>query len=384
MSSQCVERPPILGRSMVLLLVAAVGALASFYLLLSVVPLYAATGAGGVAAGLATGAMMLATVLGEPFVPRLLASFGYRSVMAVGLVLLGLPALALLGSPSMPLVLAVCLARGAGLAIIVVAGSALAAELAPPSRQGESLAIYGVASGVPSIVFLPLGIWLIPHAGYSPIFVGGAALALVSLLAVAGLPGRPGKVEQHANVLAGFRIARLSRPVLVFSATTLAAGVAVTFLPLAMPTDVRVWAPVALLVQSIASPAARWAAGRLGDRYGSGRLLVPAMLLSAAGTGLLFFVGSPIAVIVGMGLFGIGFGVAQNVTLALMVERSPRSDFGRVSAMWNLGYDGGMGVGAVGYGFLLGVVGYPVAFAVIAAVVLAAVVPALLDRRQEA
>jgi MFS family permease len=82
-----------------------------------------------------------------------------------------------------------------------------------------------------------------------------------------------------------------------------------------------------------------------------------------------------------MGLFGIGFGVAQNVTLALLVERSPRSDFGRVSAMWNLGYDGGMGIGAVGYGFLIGIVGYPVAFAVIAAVVLAAVVPALVDRR---
>ena len=46
---------------MVLLLIAAVGALSGFYLLLSVVPLYAAAaGAGGPGAGLVTGAMMLA------------------------------------------------------------------------------------------------------------------------------------------------------------------------------------------------------------------------------------------------------------------------------------------------------------------------------------
>ena len=108
---------------MVLLLIAAVGALSGFYLLLSVVPLYAtAAGAGGLGAGLATGAMMLSTVLLELAVPRLAGRLGYRAVMALGLILLGVPAAALAISPGLPLVLAASLARGAGLGIVVVAG----------------------------------------------------------------------------------------------------------------------------------------------------------------------------------------------------------------------------------------------------------------------
>ncbi|MEU7883676.1 hypothetical protein [Microbispora bryophytorum] len=77
-----------------------------------------------------------------------------------------------------------------------------------------------------------------------------------------------------------------------------------------------------------------------------------------------------------MGLFGIGFGMAQNVTLALMFERVSASDFGRVSALWNLAYDGGLGVGAAGFGLLAGPVGYPAGFALTAGVLFAALAPA--------
>jgi MFS family permease len=125
---------------MVLLLIAAVGSLSGFYLLLSVVPLYAAAaGAGGLGAGLTTGTMMLSTVLVELAVPRLVGRLGDRAVMALGLILLGVPAAALATSPGLPLVLVASLARGAGLGIVVVAGTALAAGAVPAERRGEGL-----------------------------------------------------------------------------------------------------------------------------------------------------------------------------------------------------------------------------------------------------
>jgi hypothetical protein len=49
-------------------------------------------------------------------------------------------------------------------------------------------------------------------------------------------------------------------------------------------------------------------------------------------------------------VFGAGFGVAQNATLTLMYARVPESGYGTVSALWNVAYDGGMGLGAVGFG----------------------------------
>jgi MFS family permease len=321
--------------------------------------------------------MMLATVLTELVVPRMVSRFGYRAVLAAGLILLGGPATVLPVSSELPLVLAVCLARGAGLAIVVVAGTALAAELMPAERRGEGLGLYGIAVGIPAIVGLPLGLWLSEHAGFPPVFYAGAAVCLVGLTTAMGLPGTAKRVERHTGVLSGMRSGTIARPTVIFAAITFAAGVTVTFLPLAVASGQI--AAIALLVQSCVTPLARLAAGRFGDRHGSGRLLVPAVLVATLGTAGLIAVDSPLATIAGMALFGIGFGIAQNVTLALMFERVPSSEFGRVSALWNLAYDAGMGIGAVGFGLLVGPIGYSASFAVTAAVLLVALAPAWKD-----
>ena len=68
---------------MVLVLFASVFTMVGFYLLLSVVPLYAeAAGGGSSGAGLATAVFMLSTVLAQVGMPRVLARFGYRAVLA--------------------------------------------------------------------------------------------------------------------------------------------------------------------------------------------------------------------------------------------------------------------------------------------------------------
>ena len=92
-----------MNRALALLFVCSFGAATSFYLLLSVVPLYATSaGAGGIGAGLATGTLMFSTVAGELATPSLVARFGYRLVLAAGL-LLGAPALTLgAGWPGTP------------------------------------------------------------------------------------------------------------------------------------------------------------------------------------------------------------------------------------------------------------------------------------------
>ncbi|MFE3717471.1 MFS transporter [Streptomyces cyaneofuscatus] len=408
----------LLTRPMLLLLVASVGGMGGFYLLLSVLPLYAATaGGGGVGAGLTTGAMMLATVLAEPAVPWFLARFGHRAVVGVGLLLLGLPSAVLSLWSSFPLTLGVCLARGVGLGIVVVAGTALAAELAPPGRRSESLGLYGVSLGVPSVLGLPAGVWLSDRLGFEPVFLLTAALTLLALPAVAGLPARRATRATQAERLSGDPDGRkgdpggrdgelggrsedpggrkgtpggpfgaavnrsLVRPTLILGAATFASGVLVTFLPLALLDGPSHLAVVALLVQASVAPLARWGAGWWGDRHGSSSLLLPAVLAVALGTAGLVRLESPVMVIVSMVLFGAGFGAVQNVTLATMFERVPRSGFGRVSVVWNLAFDAGMGLGAVGFGLLIDRTGYPWGFAVTAVLLLAVLVPAWHDRR---
>ncbi len=376
-----VFRPRIMTRALVLVFVSGFGAMTSFYLLLSVVPLYAGSvGAGGVGAGLTTGVLMFSTVAAELATPRLVARFGYRLVFAVGLLLLGAPSLALTASASMAAILTVSVVRGLGFAIAVVVGGALVASLVPRERRGEGLGLYGIVVGVPAVVALPLGVWLAGYAGYPLVFVAGAVAALAGLAVVPGLPGREPKPEQPVGVLAGLRAPALVRPSIVFSATAMAAGVVVTFLPLAVTQASGNLAVLALLIQAAAATLTRWWAGRYGDRHGPARLLIPGVLVAAVGMLALVLTASPTAVVVGMMLFGAGFGVTQNASLTLMFDRVSTSGYGTVSALWNLAYDAGLGLGAAGFGVLAAQTGYPAAFALTAALVLAALVPAWRDR----
>src|SRR6266516_1914820 len=320
----------------------------------------------------------------------LMARFGSRAVLAGGLLALGLPALALAVTANIGLILAACVVRGAGFAVLCVAGGALTVSLIPARRRGEGLALVGLVSGVPSVAALPLGVWLAGHLGYRPVFAAGGLAALAGLASLPWLPNAWGTSTRADGMLAALRNPALIRPAALFSATTMAVGIIVTFLPLAVTRADANAAALALLVQPAAAIAGRWLAGRRGDRpssrpsdghgtrRGSATLLVPGVLAAAAGVLVLSLTAVPAAVIAGAAVFGLGFGVTQNVTQTVMYDRVPESAYGASSALWNLAYDGGMGLGAAGFGVLALHTGYPIAFVLVAGVLTAAVLPAVL------
>jgi predicted MFS family arabinose efflux permease len=382
-------RARLLTRPLMVRFVSVIGTATSFYLLLSAVPLYARSAGASVGlAGLTTTALTLSSVAAYPVTPQLMARYGTRAVLAGGLLALGLPALALAVTANIGLILAACVIRGAGFAVLCVAGGALTVSLIPAHRRGEGLALVGLVSGVPSVAALPLGVWLAGHLGYRPVFAAGGLAALAGLASLPWLPGAgpATRTTKADGMLAALRNPALVRPAALFSATTMAVGIIVTFLPLAVAhADANV-AALALLVQPAAAIAGRWLAGRRGDRpsnrpgnrQGSAALLVPGVLAAAAGVLVLSLTAVPAAVIAGAAVFGLGFGVTQNVTQTVMYDRVPESAYGASSALWNLAYDGGMGLGAAGFGVLALHTGYPVAFVLVAAILVAAVLPAVL------
>jgi len=377
--------PRLVTRPLLVRFVSTLGAAASFYLMLSTVPEYArAAGASAGTAGLATTALTLSSVAAYLVAPRLIARYGYRPVLAAGLAALGAPAL-LLAAPSavgagITVIMAVCAVRGLGFAVTCVAGYALTVSLIPPQRRGEGLALVGVVSGVPSVTCLPLGVWLAAHVGYRPVFVAGGVAALAGLASVPWLPGSGRAAGPSTGILAALRTPALNRPALTFSAVTMAVGIVVTFLPLALARTATDVAALALLVQPATAIGGRWLAGRYGDRRGPAVLLAPGVLLAAAGVLMLSLAAVPAAVIAGAAVFGAGFGVTQNASLTLMYDRVPESGYSAVSALWNLAYDGGMGLGAAAFGVLVVHTGYPAAFALTAAVLPVALAAA--GRRQ--
>ena len=380
-------RARLVSGRLVLALMSSFGALTSFYLLLSVTPMYAvSTGAGSAEAGLVTGSLMLATVLAEFGSPRLLRRYGNRRVFAVGALLLGGPALALLAPHSVTAIVAVSIARGLGFGLNTVVIGALVATALPPERRGEGIGLAGVVACVPAMVALPSGVWLAENTSYAVVITITAVSALAPMAAIPWLAGpgdrqaEPGQgTVPPPGLLASLRSGGQLRPSLVFAATTVSAGVVAAFLPLAGGVSCGV-AALGLLAQAVASTMSRWWAGRYGDRHGQAGLLVPGLLTAAAGMTLLIWVTAPAVLITGMCLFGAGFGISQNATFTLMIDRAPVAGYGTVSALWNLAYDAGYGAGPAVFGVFVVYTGYPAAFALTGMLMLAALVPAVRDR----
>src|SRR5437868_8168755 len=232
-----VSRPRLVSARFAAALLSSFGALTSFYLLLSVTPMYAmSAGAGSAGAGLVTGSLMLTTVLAEFASPRLLGRFGYRAVFAAGALLLGGPAPALLLPPSMATIIAVSIARGIGFGLSTVVIGALVAASVPAERRGEGIGLAGVVACVPAIVALPSGVWLAQNTGYAVVIAITAITALPPRAATpwlanpaahqaeAGQAGQAGQAAAGqaeaaaAGLLGSLRSGGMLRPGLVFAA----------------------------------------------------------------------------------------------------------------------------------------------------------------------
>jgi MFS family permease len=240
-----VPRARLVSGPLALVFLSAFGILTSFYLLLSVSPMYAASaGAGTAGAGLVTGVLMMGTVAAELASSSLMKRYGYKAALAAGAVLLGVPTLALLAAGSLPVIVAVSLVRGFGFGLSTVVTAALAAELLPPERRGEGLGLYGAVDSAPAILALPAGIWLAGHYGFPVVLIITAATALVPLavfpwlrgvggLRGAGALGVSAGAGQPAGLRDGLRDRAQVRPALIFATSAVAGGVVVSFLPLA-------------------------------------------------------------------------------------------------------------------------------------------------------
>lgn len=363
---------PLLTRPFVVVCAVNFTAMLAFYLLLTVVPSHAAAvGLGSVGAGVTAGAMMLAAVAAELAAPQLIGRYGYRATLAGGLVVLGGPTLALPVVTGLPELTGISVVRGVGFGLVVVAAGGLAATVVPASRRGEGLALLGVSSNLPAVVGLPLGVVLIDGIGFSGVFAVGAVTALAGAMIALAAPSSL-RVEQAWSTPLGpvLRLSQLRRSAVVFLGMAAGSSLLGSFLPTAATSLDPETVAAALLLFTGTATVARWYTGRLADRVGAIRLIAPAVVTSAAGMSGLAWLTNPVAVILAAAVFGLGFGAAQAATSTAMFQAAMPNQYAAVSAVWNVAYDLGLGLGPVAFGLVATYTGYPAGFAGSAALLL--------------
>lgn len=363
------DSPGLLGiRGLPAAWVLAAAAFGGFSLLLPVVP-WAIAEAGGTdaLAGSVTTMFMATTVLTQVAMPKLMRSRGHRPLLIAGCVLLGLPSLGLLASTAPPLVLGISAIRGIGFGMITVAAAALVAELAPARQLGRATGALGIAIAASQMIGLPLGLFLAQHFSTTPVYVLGAVVPTLGLIAAARLPRiRPAARAAHGRP----PLLALLLPTVAIGAGAIAYGGLTSLLQIAA---VGLPVPIALAALSASTLVGRFGAGALADRIGAGRLLPVGLALAAVAMVPFALVADGRAgatVLIGAAMcFGFGFGIVQNEALLVAFRRAGSGHIGSASAAWNVGFDAGTGIGALLLGTLATSMGYPAAFVVAAVLV---------------
>ncbi|UYM04409.1 MFS transporter [Solicola gregarius] len=367
---------PLRSRSFLLLLVATFLSVGNYATLLSVVPLWAAEGGSdGTGVGATTGVMMGATVASQLCMGWLFRVLSLRNLFAIGAALMGIATPAYLMSNALGPVLAVSAVRGVGFGMVVVAGSALTADLIPARLIGKGVGLYGLSTGLPSVLCLPLGVWVAQEVGFAPVFWAMTAFTLAAVPTVLGVRGGGTPDDQPSETNTSGRLAPLAPGFVLMIGVSIGLGGLSTFLPLAIGHPLT--ASTALLAMSIGVNVGRLGVGAISDTIGPGRMVLPAVLSGAVGmAGIAVLAGSgPQAVApVAAFAYGVGFGAVQNETLVVMLNRAGPKGRGLASTVWNMAYDGGAGVGAVLLGAVVALASHEAAF-IVSAVLIAATAP---------
>ncbi|WP_158166666.1 MFS transporter [Mycolicibacterium smegmatis] len=338
--------------------------------LLPVAPMWAVRiGADNLGAGLVNTVLMACTVVAQLLVGRLIRRVGTRVTLAIGLLLLGGPALLHLFAETLWAVLALAALRGLGFGILTVSGVDGVAGLFAQEHRGRAVGAYGLAIAAPQFVFTPLAPWLAEQVGFGAVFALATAPVLAIPFALALTRPVPTPPRRDDDEKFALTVGLLS-PIVALVVITASGGAILTFAPQFGSAEA---AFASLLALTGVTALARWLVGGLADRFGPARFIQPLLYLGAVG---LVTVAAGIArgaltgeilIVVGAALVGIAYGALQNVTLVQAFAATGEHARSKVSVVWNVGFDGGTGIGALAVGALATSGSFPMAFAVLAA-----------------
>lgn len=330
---------------------------------MSAIPLYAGyLGGSNSFAGMMVGCFTLAALLLRPVSGNLLDNFGRRSVLLSGSFLVIPVCFSYAFINSLPLLLIIRILHGFGFSAQSTAIGTIVSDLVPASRRAEGIGYFGAANSVGLAAGPALGLSIIGWAGYTLLFYVAGAAAIICfagglLLKYEGL----GKAKAiHGIAKAGS--AETERFVL-FEKTAVPAGIilflcaftygaVITFLPAYGKTVGVENVGSFFAVCAFSQLGIRIISGRITDRYGAWKVLIPVIPLLALSFLLLSFCSSLRDFIVAGILYGISYGTAQPTLNAVMFSVCPCERRGSASAAYYTSMDCGVGLGAILWGII--------------------------------
>ncbi|MFD6157052.1 MFS transporter [Nocardia sp. NPDC060256] len=335
-------------------------------------------GAGDLAVGLAVTATALTALLTRPIFGGLADRHGHRSVMRFGALAIAAGGLLYFLPIGFAGLMVARLLAGVGEAALFVAGAVWTVSLAPHSRRGQVIGLYGIAMWGGISLGTALGA-VLRHFGIDAVWAFCVAAPLVGLVLMSIVPPQP-----HLEPSGGGRGLML-RPA-VLPGLGLALGAAgyvglAAFVITGLQERGIDSGVIVLSTFSAVYAGTRLVIGHLPDKLGPRRVASWCGAGEAAGLLIIAWAPNLPVAVLGAVVMGVGFSLLHP-SLALMVMNNTESSkqgaaLGAYTSFWDLGlFVWGPATGAIAAGF-----GYPAVFVVGAACALAASVLALTIRQ---
>jgi MFS family permease len=358
------------------------GAHVAVYLLNATLPLHlVALGGSKTEVGLLFSMSGMVSMLLRPLVGGWIDRHGFRPVMLPGALVLVATLLALPLAATPGALIALMGGIGFGNGLISTGAGILAAHASPPTRRGEALGIYYVATAISFSVGPPVGLALYASGGMRRCFLGAAVIGIGIFLLILGLR------VAAPTAAAAPRFRWLSRRALPAAATVIAVNVGYSsiyaFLPLyaiASGLDGNLGWFYALF--SICIIVGRLGLSRVSDRIGRARVIVPAIAATVLSYVALALPPRPATLAAGAILLGAGVALFYPTLLALLVDRTPESERGSAIGTLSGSFDLGAVIGSLLVGLTVERFSYAAGFRMAAAGALLGLVLFVLAERR--
>ncbi len=280
------------------------------------------------AAGQAVSVTAFAAALSALFISAVLPEADRRRVM-IGLTLLAVLSNVVVAlAPNLFVLLAARILLGVALGGFWAMATAMAAHLVPAHHLGRALTVINSGVAVATVAAVPLGAWLGDVWGWRAVFLLGAGVGVLALIAQAvTLPrvtptGATGLGALGAVLRSGVVLAGLFAILLIFSGHFSGFTYIRSAAESLSGIDGGVFA-VLLLVFGVANFAGTALAGPLADRSPrTGVFLFPAVL--GAGMLAMYFIGgSLVGLFIAAALWGLGFGGIPTTVLSWGARTQP-------------------------------------------------------------
>ncbi|OGU36234.1 MAG: MFS transporter [Hydrogenophilales bacterium RIFOXYA1_FULL_63_33] len=314
---------------------------------------------------------------------------GTRRLLLASLVVFATAPFLYLLVKTAPQLMAVRFYHGFATAIFGTVANAAIAERYTTERAAR-LSTYSSVTIVGRSIAPFLGGSLISLASFHAVYIACAisgVLALGAGLLLRDSPPPPTKKLELPQFWASLTTVLRDRSIMLVSlieaAQYLVFGAIEAFLALfAASLGIPAWEiGVILGVQLVSIVFAKPLMGKVSDRVGRRRVILPGLLIGAVSIALLPFAPSFIGLSMLSLTFGIGFATVTSSTSALVADLTRDGRYGSSMGVLRTVMDVGQSIGPVLTGWMVGVAGYGSAFALLAAIlVLAALMLRLLLR----